>query len=481
MRYLLGVDAGTSSVKVSLTNEKGTTVSDSSSSYGFAVPSAGWAEQDPELWWREVRSTIAKVSAQAGVQSGDSVAIGFTGQMHSLVLLDDDQKPLRPSILWCDERSVRQSTEIARRIPQFVSITGNAPIPAFTLPQLIWVRENEPEIFERARTVMVPKDYLRLRAIGTVGTEWTDASAMAMLDTRTRTWSAQILDDLDLDPSLLPTVHAPDDLAGDAVGLFPSGVKSEAAFGVGDQFAEALSAGLMHSGQLSIVLGTSAVILGVTDRAEPGAFCHAPHDRWLQLNSLHAGGLSLTWFRDRFAPGQSIGDLIAEAARAPAGSDGLVFLPFLARERGAGGAGLPGGFFGARHEHGRPHFVRAVLEGVAFEMKRMSQRRDSTAIQELTLKAGGSKSELWREIFAGVFGTPVNVSVYDAAFGAAMTAGVATGWWTSYDDAKPEKESCSAPREDLVNVYRDCYRGYEDVLARLSSQAVADGHGLEQE
>jgi xylulokinase len=478
VRYLLGVDAGTSSVKVSLTSEKGITVSDSSSTYGFEVPSAGWAEQDPELWWCEVRDVIAKISARVGVRSGDSVTIGFTGQMHSLVLLDENQKPLRPSILWCDERSVKQSTEIERRIPQFASITGNAPIPAFTLPQLIWVRENEPDIFDRAQTAMVPKDYLRLRATGTIGTEWTDASAMAMLDSHTRTWSTQILDGLDLDPALLPRVHAPNDLAGEVVGLFPDGVRSEAAFGVGDQFAEALSAGLVDAGQLSIVLGTSAVILGVTETAAPGAFCHAPFDRWLQLDSLHAGGLSLTWFRDRFAPGVSIGDLIAEAALAPAGSEGLLYLPFLARERRAAGSGLPGGFIGARHEHGRPHFVRAILEGVAFEMRRMSDSGGSGAVRELTLKAGGSKSKLWREIFAGVFGITVCVSGHDAAFGAAMTAGVATGWWTSYADVDPEKQSYSEPREELVNVYGQRYRDYEGVLARLSGHAAADGHEL---
>lgn len=473
MRYLLGVDAGTSSVKASLTSEDGDLVSASSARYSIDVRSRGWAEQDPDLWWRRVAESVRAVCAQAGVVTGDSITVGFTGQMHSLVLLDENCHPLRPSILWCDERSRRQTAEIGRRIPNFTEITGNAPMPAFTLPQLLWVRENEPEVFERARTALVPKDYLRFRATGFLGTEWTDASATGMLDSRSRTWAREILTDLDLDPALLPELHPPHAMAGVVPGMLPPGVAAEAAFGVGDQFAEALSAGLLEPGQTSIVLGTSAVVLGVEDHAVPGAFCHAPEDRWLRLDSLHAGGMSLAWFRDTFAGQTSINELVAEAASgAPGGSDGLLYLPFLVEERNGDGLGPPGGFVGARHEHRRAHFIRAILEGVAFEMRRMSERQILGGAREITLKGGGAQSPLWREIFSGVFNAPVRSSGKDASFGAAMTAGLAAGWWKSYADVDLKAQPYIEPSGNLANVYGDRYEVYKDLISKIGGPSA---------
>lgn len=470
MRYLLGVDAGTSSVKVSLTSEDGLTSAASSAKYGIDAPSPGWAEQDPDLWWRRVCESVEEVCAEGGVVPGDRVSVGFTGQMHSLVLLDENHRPLRPSILWCDERSRPQTAEIRRLIPNFEDITGNAPLPAFTLPQLLWVRENEPEVFKRAATVLVPKDYLRFRATGFLGTEWTDASATGMCDSRRRVWAKEILADLDLDPSLLPDLHAPDAIAGDVDGMLPSGVIAEASFGVGDQFAEALSSGLLEPGQTSIVLGTSAVVLGVENRAMPGTFCHAPENRWLRLDSLHAGGMSLTWFRDTFAGASSIGDLVAEAASAPPGCDGLLYLPFLAEERSSEGLGPPGGFVGARHEHRRAHFIRAILEGVAFEVKRLSERQNHVSGREITLKGGGAQSPLWREILAAVFDEPLHLSGKDASFGAAMTAGLAAGWWKGYADVELDPTVSAKPSRNLANVYGERYGVYTDLVRRMGGQ-----------
>jgi xylulokinase len=471
MHYLLGVDAGTSSVKVSLTDEDGRTTSASSARFGIEAPFPGWAEQEPDMWWRRVRETIEEVCRICGVARGDRLSVGFTGQMHSLVLLDENHQPLRPSILWCDERSTAQAARIGRDIPHFKEVTGNTPIPAFTLPQLLWVRENEPEVFDRTTSVLVPKDYLRFRATGEMGTEWTDASATGMFDSRTRKWAAGILADLGLDQGLLPDVHAPHDLAGDVHGMLPAGVTAESSFGVGDQFAEALSSGLLEPGQASIVLGTSAVVLGVEDHQMPGTFCHAPEDRWLRLDSLHAGGMSLNWFRDRFAPRTPITDLLNEAASAPAGCDGLLYLPFLASERTSGGLGPPGGFVGARHEHQRSHFIRAILEGVAFEVKRLSGRQNTTHVQDPTLKGGGAQSPLWREIFSGVFNHPIRISSKDASFGAAMTAGLAAGWWSRYADVDLKPAAHVVPDRIMAGVYAERYEVYEDLVRRMSGVA----------
>jgi xylulokinase len=417
---------------------------------------------------------VGSLSAKAGLGAGDTVTIGFTGQMHSLVLLDENHQPLRPAILWCDERSRPQTAEISRLIPNFQDITGNAPLPAFTLPQLLWVRDNEPDIFKRVSTALVPKDYLRYRATGALGTEWTDASATGMLDSQSRTWAENILSVLELDPALLPDLHAPHDVAGEVSGLLPPEVSTEASFGVGDQFAEALSAGLLQPGQRCIVLGTSAVLLGAENHAVPGAFCHAPKDRWLSLDSLHAGGMSLTWFRDTFAPQSSIDDLVAEAGiGAPAGSDGLIYLPFLAAERNGNGLGTPGAFVGARHEHRRAHFVRAILEGVAFELKRMSERQSPQTAQEITLKGGGAQSPLWRDIFSGVFQRPVRTSGKDASFGAAMTAGLAAGWWKSYQEVDLQTSLSTDPAKHLVEVYGERYAVYTDLISKISGPPAA--------
>lgn len=470
MDYLLGIDLGTGSVKTMLTDERRRSWQATSSHFSIDSPAPGWAEQDPGLWWREVCATVADVGMQAGLRRSDRVTVGFTGQMHSLVLLDEDLQPLRPSILWCDNRAISQAAEVQRKLPGYRKITGNSALPAFTLPQLLWVRENEPDIFARATVALVPKDYLRLRATGRAGTDWTDASGMGLLDSATRAWSSDILDGLHLDRSILPAVHAPHDLAGSVQGLLPAGVQAQAAYGVGDQFAEALSAGLTQPGQISIALGTSAVVLGVVDHPVPGSFCHAPAGRWLRLDSLHAGGMSLTWFRDTFAPGTPISALIQEAEHAPPGSRGLLYLPFLAGERGATGAGTPGGFVGIRREHERSDFVRAILEGVAFELRRMSlDSQDAPATESLVIKGGGARSELWNRIIGAVFQAPARTTTRDAAFGAAMTGGLAAGWWPDYEATVETGVPYLDPVAELIPQYEEHFAAYRGTVAVLGS------------
>jgi xylulokinase len=390
--------------------------------------------------------------------------------MHSLVLLDADGNPVRPAILWADRRATAECAMIENQVPDVVAITGNPPLPAFTLPQLLWVRRHEPDVLSRSSHVLLPKDYLRWRYTGRVVTDWTDASGTGMLDSTTREWSTTILSALEIDPELLPPVADPISDGGVVDGgASPALQKARTAVGVGDQFAEALSAGLTQAGDMAIILGTSAVVLGVSNHPVPGSFCHAQSDLWLRLDSLHAGGKSLQWLRDLLAPGESLASFTSVAMSAPPGARDLLFLPFLMGERGARGGGAPGAFVGLSTEHGRDDLVRAVLEGVAFELRRLQQRRGTPLPTDvLTLKGGGARSELWCRIVSGVFGLPYRTTRRDAAYGAAMTAGVSVGWWPSWQSVPALNDPIDESGLADVAILSDRYARYCAVVDALT-------------
>src|SRR4029453_1061080 len=434
MDLLVGVDLGTTACKVTVVASDLTASSISSPPYPIAAPHREWAEQDPRAWGEAVDTTVQRALDTVGASSRDHVTLSITGQMHSLVLLDADGNPARPAILWADRRATAECTMIEDKVPKVATITGNPPLPAFTLPQLLWVRRHEPEVLRRTSNVLLPKDYLRWRYTGRVVTDWTDASGTGMLDSANRKWSSTILSALDLDPELLPPVADP--VADGGVverNASPALHGASTAVGVGDQFAEALAAGLTHAGDMAIIFGTSAVVLWVSGHPVPGSFCHAQSDLWLRLDSLHAGDKSLQWLRDLLAPEESLAAFTSAARSAPPGSHDLLFLPFLMGERGARGGGAPGAFVGLTTEHGRDDLVRAVLEGVAFELRRLQQRRGTPLPTDvLTLKGGGAQNELWCRIVSGVFGIPYRTTDRDAAYGAALIAGLSQGWWPDW-------------------------------------------------
>ncbi|HEY6812715.1 MAG TPA: FGGY family carbohydrate kinase [Propionibacteriaceae bacterium] len=470
MDLLLGVDLGTTACKVTVVASDLTTSSISSPPYPISAPHREWAEQDPRTWGEAVDTTVQHALDSVGASARDHVTLAITGQMHSLVLMDGDGNPSRPAILWADRRATAECTMIETRVPNVAAITGNPPLPAFTLPQLLWVRRHEPDVLSRTSNVLLPKDYLRWRYTGRVVTDWTDASGTGMLDSATREWSTAILSALDLDLGLLPPVLDP--IAdGGAVerSANPALQAARTAVGVGDQFAEALSAGLTHAGDMAIILGTSAVVLGVSDHPVPGSFCHAQPDLWLRLDSLHAGGKSLQWLRDIVAPGESLASFTSDAMSAPPGARDLLFLPFLMGERGARGGGAPGAFLGLTTEHGRDDLVRAVLEGVAFELRRLQQQRGTPLPTDvLTLKGGGAQNELWCQIVSGVFGIPYRTTHRDAAFGAAMTAGVSQGWWPNWQSVPALKDPINESGLADVAILNDRYGRYCEVVDALT-------------
>jgi xylulokinase len=470
MDLLLGVDLGTTACKVTVVASDLAASSISSPPYPISTPHRDWAEQDPRAWGEAVDTTVQYALDSVGAGPRDHVTLAITGQMHSLVLMDGDGNPSRPAILWADRRATAECTMIENRVPNVAAITGNPPLPAFTLPQLLWVRRHEPDILSRTSNVLLPKDYLRWRYTGRVVTDWTDASGTGMLDSATREWSTAILSALEIDPGLLPPVADP--IAdGGAVerSANPALQTARTAVGVGDQFAEALSAGLTHAGDMAIILGTSAVVLGVSDHPVPGSFCHAQPDLWLRLDSLHAGGKSLQWLRDIVAPGQSLASFTSGAMSAPPGARDLLFLPFLMGERGARGGGAPGAFLGLTSEHGRDDLVRAVLEGVAFELRRLQQQRGTPLPTDvLTLKGGGAQNELWCQIVSGVFGIPYRTTHRDAAYGAAMTAGVSQGWWPSWQSVPALKDPINESGLADVAILNDRYERYREVVDALT-------------
>jgi xylulokinase len=470
MDLLLGVDLGTTACKVTVVASDLAASSISSPPYPISTPRREWAEQDPRAWGEAVDATVQSALDSVGAGPRDHVTLAITGQMHSLVLMDGDGNPSRPAILWADRRATAECTMIENRVPNVAAITGNPPLPAFTLPQLLWVRRHEPDVLSRTSNVLLPKDYLRWRYTGRVVTDWTDASGTGMLDSATREWSTAILSALEIDPGLLPPVADP--IAdGGAVerSANPALQTARTAVGVGDQFAEALSAGLTHAGDLAIILGTSAVVLGVSDHPVPGSFCHAQPDLWLRLDSLHAGGKSLQWLRDIVAPGESLASFTSGAMSAPPGARDLLFLPFLMGERGARGGGAPGAFLGLTSEHGRDDLVRAVLEGVAFELRRLQQQRGTPLPTDvLTLKGGGAQNELWCQIVSGVFGIPYRTTHRDAAYGAAMTAGVSQGWWPSWQSVPALKDPINESGLADVAILNDRYERYREVVDALT-------------
>lgn len=459
MDLLIGIDLGTTACKVTVVADDLTSTTLTSLPYPISSPHRGWAEQNPLAWGEAVDATVQRALESVGVGRHNRLTLSITGQMHSLVLLDANGHPSRPAILWADRRATAECTMIENRIPDIAGLTGNPPLPAFTLPQLLWVRSHEPDVFSRATTVLLPKDYLRWRYTERIATDWTDASGTGMLDSRTRDWSEPILSALEIDLDLLPSVADP--VADGGVvqtNVLPGLQGARTAVGVGDQFAEALSAGLTRAGDMAIILGTSAVVLGVSDHLVPGSFCHAQSDLWLRLDSLHAGGKSMQWLRDVLAPGESLATFASAAASAPPGAHNLLFLPFLMGERGARGGGAPGAFVGLTTEHTRGDLIRAVLEGVAFELRRLQQTRGTPLPTDvLTLKGGGAQNELWCRIISGVFGIPYRTTDRDAAYGAALTAGLSQGWWPDWQSVPglsgPINESGLGDAEVLADRY----------------------------
>jgi xylulokinase len=487
----LGIDVGTGGTRAVVVDPDGNVVASATAEHvPFVSTRTGWAEQDPEDWWR---ATIAAVREALAKTSADEIrAVGLSGQMHGLVLLDQSDEVLRPAIIWCDQRTDSQCNSLTEMLgaDRLIELTCNPAVTGFTLPKMLWVREWEPELWQKARTVLLPKDYVRLRLSGDRATDVADASGTLLLDVKARKWSSEMLSATEIDERLLPRVYESPEVTGsiskagaEATGLQ---VGTPIIAGGGDQAAGAVGMGIVRPGTASSTIGTSGVVFAATDqpkldpKGRVHTFCHAIPGRWHVMGVTQGAGLSLRWFRDQFG---AVGDdgydsydrLTKEAALAPAGCDGLIWTPYLMGER------TPhldpfarAALVGLTASHTRAHIVRAILEGVAFSLRDTFEIFNEIELQveEIRLGGGGARSSLWRQIQADVYGQRVDMVAAEegAAFGAAILAGVSVGMWSSVDaacDAVVRITGHVEPNAESVRILAAQYERFKKIYPAL--------------
>lgn len=449
----LGIDIGTGGTRALLLNEAGKIVASCTEAHSeMRMEKPLWAEQDPDDWWRAAQIAIRGVLAQANI-GGDSVkGIGFSGQMHGLVMLDADGKVIRPSLIWCDQRSQAQVDAIHARVGRnrVVQFTANPAITGFTLPKLLWVRDNDPASYDRLRTVLLPKDYVRFKLCGELGQDVSDASGTGVFDVVNRQWSRPMMEELGLTPGWFPPVYESAQVCGritkeaaEATGLT---VGTPMVAGAGDQAASAVGNGIVETGIASCTLGTSGVVFAHLDAPayDPDGrvhtFCHAVPGKWHVMGVTQGAGLSLQWFRNTLSPGTSYDALMAEASDAEIGCGGLFWLPYLMGERTPHLDPLArGGWIGLTARHTRNDLVRSIVEGVTFSQKDCLDviLELGVEIDRVRASGGGAQSPLWRQIMADTFARRVTTldSQEGSAYGAGLLAMVGTGGFSSVAEA----------------------------------------------
>lgn len=486
----LGIDISTTSSKALLMDDLGNVEAVAFSPHTLQTPRPLWSEQNPLEWWKAVTNSIQAVIEQSGIRGKDIAAIGLTGQMHGLVLLDAAGQVLRPAILWNDQRTQAECDEIHRRIGEqnFIQITGNLALPGFTLPKILWVAQHEPEIYARVKHILLPKDYIRYRLTNIYAADKAGASGMVLFDIAKRDWSPQLLEKMDIQPDWLPpTFEGPEftgEITREVADLTGLRAGTPVCAGGGDQAAQAVGVGAVEPGVIALTVGTSGVVFATTPEPliEPQgrlhSFCHAIPGRWHLMGVMLSAAGSLQWYRDALAPGISFDDLLAEAEKVQAGSEGLQFLPYLSGERTPYPDPLArGAFIGLTLRHSRGHLTRSVLEGVAFGLKdcfTLIQQAGFGEIRQVRASGGGVKSDLWRQILANVLDAElVTVNVVEgAAFGAALLAAVGSGLWPDVASACNQviKRTMTTPPDAFQAAkYRGLYSLYQDLYPALKS------------
>ena len=487
MSYVIGIDSSTTATKAQLVDNSGKVVAVVSSEYEYETPEPLWSEQSPELWWTATKAAVAGVLQEAGIAGEDVVAIGLTGQMHGLVLLDETGEVLRPSILWNDQRTGAECDEIRDRVgkERLIRVTGNDALTGFTAPKILWVRNNEPAIFDKARQVLLPKDYVRFRLTGEYASDCAGGAGTILFDLKTRTWSKEILADLDLDPALFPPTYEGHEVTGriTATAAAATGLAAgtPVVAGAGDQAANGIAVGAIDPGVVGLSLGTSGVVFTATDApsVEPEgrlhAFCHGAAGRWHFMGVMLSAAGSFRWFRDTLAPGEDFGDLAAAAGTIPPGAEGLLFLPYLTGERTPHPDPLArAAFVGLTVRHGRDHLTRAVLEGVTFGLRdslELIRAAGGADLTEVRASGGGTRSPVWRQILADVFNADVRTvsTAEGAAQGAAMLAAVGAGWFGSAQEVSASwlRMDPPTPPSDDVGTYDALYESYRGLYPAL--------------
>lgn len=452
MRFL-GMDIGTGGTRAVLIDGAGKLIAGASSEHEpFRSAHPGWAEQDPDDWWRAAKEAIRGVLAAAPEPCEPIACIGLTGQMHGAVMLDESGAPLRPALIWCDTRTQPECDWFTEKIgyERLIELTCNPALPNFTVTKLLWVKKHQPEIFAKIRHILCPKDYVRYKLTGEFAIDVQEASGTLLLDVTHRRWSHEVAEAAGIPESWLPKVYESQEVcsrirddAAAVTGLAPG---TPVVAGAGDQGAGAVGMGILQPGSVSATIGTSGVVFAATaaptkdPKGRLHTFCHAVPGLWHVMGVTQSAGLSLRWLRETFFAGQNYDRLTTAALTIPAGSEGLEWAPYLLGERTPHlDPEVRAAFAGISTNHTAAHFVRAVLEGVAYSLSDTFTLFAELGIpvNGIRLGGGGARGPLWRKIQAGVYGHAVEVLTAEegGAFGAALLAGVGAGHWSHLDEA----------------------------------------------
>ncbi|MFT7586834.1 MAG: xylulokinase [Cellvibrionaceae bacterium] len=495
--YFIGIDSSTTATKALMIDAHGGVIRVASSTYDYETPHPLWSEQSPDLWWQATVSSIQQLLSETAVSPADIKGVGLTGQMHGLVLLDKNDKVLRPSILWNDQRTGAECDEMRAAIgkSRLIDITGNDALTGFTASKILWVKNNEPEIYAQINKILLPKDYVRFCLTGEYAIDRAGGSGTQLFDLRQRNWSAELVSELGIEKAWFPPTYEGTDETGrispkaaDLIGLM---VGTPVYGGGGDQATNAVGTGAVSEGIVSMSMGTSGVMFASVDEPliEPDgklhAFCHAVPKKWHLMGVMLSAAGSLRWHHDNHAPNLSYDAFVEPTDVIQAGSNGLLFLPYLTGERTPYPDPLArGAFVGLTVQHTQAHMTRAVMEGVAFGMRDMFELMKDVGlsnVSQIRVSGGGSKSLIWRQIMADVLNVElVTVNTAEgAAFGAALLAAVGAGHWGNVETATAEVirvTGSTRPKSENVPIYDDYHQIYRTLypILKQSSKSLSE-------
>ena len=488
MEYVIGIDIGTTALKTFLCNNKGEIISSSLKEYPLSHPKPGLAEQDPADWWKATIESIRSVVNETNINREDVKSIGLTGQMHGAVFLDSNNNVLRPAILWCDQRTSSECDNINRIIGKenLIALTSNPALTGFTAPKILWVRKNEPQIYEKTRKILLPKDYIRFRLTREFASDVSDASGTLLFDVKNRKWSNEVLEKLNIDRNLLPDVYESTEITGtltkDVSKLTGLSTETIVVAGAGDQAAGAVGNGIVEPGIISSTTGTSGVVFAYMDKAKTDpsgrlhTFCHAVPGKWHVMGVMLAAGGSFKWLKDILGA-VSYQLMTEQASKAPVGSEGLIFLPYLMGERTPhADPDAKAVFFGISPRHTRAHIIRSVMEGVSFGLRDSLEiiKKLDIPVSEIRASGGGAKSKLWKQIQADVNKESIYTINVDEgpAFGAALLAMVGAGIYSSVPEACRHAIKTIDKIEPIgenIKIYDEYYKLYKKLYNSLKN------------
>lgn len=489
----LGIDLGTSSVKILAMDKCGNIIDSASEDYDVSYPKPGWAQQNPEDWWRGTKDGIKELLKRGKVKDSDINGVSFSGQMHGLVLLNEKGEVLMPAIIWCDQRTEKQCDYLNNEIgvEKLLKYTGNKALTGFTLPKLLWVKENKSNIYKNIVHVLLPKDYIVYKLTGKFASDVSDASGTIMFDVKNKRWSSELLNILNINEKVLPEVHESFDVVSNVsvAASKETGLSTETLViaGAGDQAAGAIGSGTVEEGTLSVSLGTSGVVFSCCNEFTEDkdnilhSFCHA-NGKWHQMGVMLCAAASLKWWVDNVnvdTKENSFEKLLAEAEKSPCGSNKLLFLPYLMGERVPhSDPNARGAFIGLSITHKRGDMTRSILEGVSFALRDSLEILKSTGckIKEVRVSGGGAKSDLFRQILSDVFNLDVQIinnSKYGPAYGAAILASVGCGTYNTVSEACHSIIKITGKTEPIrenVEKYNKIYKIYTSLYDTLKGK-----------